>query len=153
MISPKTENRIVIAVIICLISIAVLFQHCETWFPSLCGSHSLGNDFYALDWDGGVQLVVYHPNPHGPAYGGIEFVRDAHSAPNHGCVEIKHNETYIAMKVIDKTTDRLYYFLYDKRCIANIPKDSVNRSDLIKGLKELNESQYKEQCRMLKLKL
>lgn len=152
MISPKSENVIAIVAIICIISIVVLFQHCETWFPSLCGSYSLGNNFYALDWDGGVQLVVYHPNPHGPAYGGIEFIRDASGWLNHGCVEIMHNETYIAMIVIDKDADKLHYILYDKRCIANIPKDSVCVSDLLKGLHELNESQYKEQCRMLNLK-
>lgn len=152
MISPKIENRIALTIIICCISIVVLFQHCETWFPSLCGSHSLGNNFYALDWEGGVQLVVYHSSPHGPAYGGIEFIRETPSAPNHGCVEIKHNKTHIAMKVIDKNTDKLYYFLYDKRCIANIPKDSISRADLIKGLVELNESQYIEQCRILDLK-
>jgi len=119
----------------------------------LWGSHSLGDNFYAIDWDGGMQLIVYNPNPHTLAYGGIEFLQDTLGTTNHGCIEIKHDDTYIAMVVENKDFKEVHYYLYNKECVANIPKDSITSSTLLKGLQELsNECAYKKQCEILNLK-
>ena len=130
--------------------VVVLFHHSETLFPSWWGSHSLGDNFYAMDWDGGNQIVVYCPNPRGKtAISGLYLIKKR----NMDCIDIKYNDTYIAMIAHDMHTGKLEYYIFDKRCIEGIARDSVTYDKLQAGLEQFpNENQYKEQCQKLKIK-
>ena len=131
----------------CLLVIVILFRHSEDYFPSFCGSHSLGNNFYALDWEGGTQVVVYCSNLHGKTcYGGLLLLQNT----NMKCIDIRHNDTYIAMVARDITTNQLEYYIFDKRCVAGIHEDSVHYDIIQLGLTHLSdELQYREQCEKL----
>lgn len=155
MISRRTESVVAIFGLVCIALGVAFCNHSEEWFPEFHGSHPLGDNFYAMDWDGGVQLFIYCPPErlHGrTAYSGYEPLYEMLESTNIGCIEFKHNERYVAMKVLDKDNEAVHYYLYDKNCIANLPKDSIDLVALSKGFLELpDESAYNQTCCRLKL--
>ena len=145
----KIRNSIVLIISALVITLVVVFSYSEIWFPSIWGCHSLGGNFYALDWDGGNQIVVYCANPHGKTiYGGAPII----GKENTDCIEVKYNDQYIAMIAHDLCGHELDYYIFDKQCVAGLPEDSVTSSVLRKGLVEMADSlQYNQLCTKYKI--
>lgn len=129
----------------------ILFEHSEDLYPSSWGSYALGGDFYALDNEGRGLLVVYcaDSNLHKrTCYGGLNLLQ----YPNWECMEVRYNETYIAMIVRDRNKDQLKYYIFDKRCIEGKSEDSVSYDVLQQGMTLLSDiAQYEEECDKLKI--
>lgn len=96
------------AIIVCF----TLFLEVTHWFfPSWCGSHSLGNNLYLLDWDFNQQILVYGCAFEGRAcISGPNLIRE-YNLLYHGSydwesiVSVENNDTCLIVKT--RTTDSL----------------------------------------------
>lgn len=138
------KNRIIYTSLAIVFFLLLLIRYSELLFPAWYGSHSLGGNFYALDWDGGNQIIVYCIMPRGKtAYGGIRLIDDS----NIDCIDIRYNDRYIAMITHHVYTKELKYYIFDKTCAMN--NEPITSMHLQKGLLELPDRiRYEEQCKI-----
>lgn len=125
-----------------------LLTNAEVLFPSWCGCHSLGDDFYALDWEKRNQIVVYCPKNElygNTAYDGIPLV----DTGEYDLVSIKYNNNYIAIIAHNKNFDYQTYCIFDKRSIKTIPKDSINMNFIERHMYICaNENEFNTFCKL-----
>ncbi|GHT17536.1 hypothetical protein FACS189429_1830 [Bacteroidia bacterium] len=113
----QVHNNHIIPFII-VILIFGLFITAEWWCPSMWGSHKLGNNLYAMDWDGGVQIIVYNDNPHGrTVYSGAYVIPNPNTTDSIYNVRIQNinfNKKWVIVKAESVTNNKECYFLIDK---------------------------------------
>lgn len=88
------------------------------WFyPEFWGSKYLGNNFYAMDWDGNTKIIVYNDKSLTRAvFSGAYIIPDPNNKNNRYGVEIKDikfNDRWIIVKTKNSTNIESF-FLIDK---------------------------------------
>ena len=112
-------NKIFKKGLLILISIIVifilLFMTSEWWCPSMWGSHCLGNNLYAMDWDGGVQIIVYNDRPSGrTVYSGAYIIPSSDNIYQVQIEDIKFNKEWIIVQANHNNEHKKCYFLIHK---------------------------------------
>lgn len=93
----------------------ILIISSEWTFPSISGSHSLGNNLYMMDWDGGGEIIVYGTNIRGnTCYGGIYVVPSVEHNNKVKVTTAKSNDKWIIVKATQLSDNTIKYYLISK---------------------------------------
>lgn len=123
--------------IIIVFTCLLLFSYIATWwYPEFHGSHSLGNNIYMLDWDGGGKIIVRGTSLEGnTCYGGERLIPDYDnqydSTGNFAeyVVDAICNEHWVIAKTDNKNTAQRKYYIINKRNISDdMPTEEIIKS-------------------------
>jgi len=131
------RNVILQVSIIIITLLIILFFTSEWWFPSMWGSHSLGNNLYALDWDSGGQIIVYNENPKGrTVYSGVYIIPNPNSndsAFNVSIRNIKFNKEWVIIKAEQQHNEYCYFLIHKNFNIKGLDWQKDNCDSIIQN--------------------
>jgi len=138
----RTKKIILFVPIITISIIVILFLTSEWWCPSMWGSYSLGNNLYAMDWDGGVQIIVYNENPKGrTVYSGVYVIPNPNSNDSTFNViirDIKFNKEWVIVKAEQQQNEYCYFLIHKNFNIKGLDWQKDNCDSIIQS----NITQY-----------
>lgn len=125
------KNRIIVfSTLIFILSFSVFFVTSEWTFPSLWGSHSLGNNLYMLDWEKGSKIIVFCSFKRGETcYGGTPIIPDTDNTHQMRIKDVAFNTKWIIVKTLYYEDSKELYYIIDK----NFPPDSLSTSDDVRN--------------------
>jgi hypothetical protein len=114
----QRTKKILITPIVILLLFVLLFFTSEWWCPSMWGSHSLGNNLYAMDWDGNTQIVVYRDKENlkgRTCYNGSNVIPSSDSTYQVRVEDIEFNKEWVIVKAEQVKDKKECYFVIHKK--------------------------------------
>ena len=101
----------------------MFFFYLTDWiWPEFNGSHSLGNNIYMVEWDGGGRMIVKGTNIKGNACSGGErliptYVNQYDSIGNVSeyVVDAKADDKWVIVKTDNRSTHQKKYYIINKK--------------------------------------
>ena len=128
--SARTEalkhlRRLLLIITGTLVCLILFFVSSEWTCPALWGSHSLGNNLYAIDWKNNVQEIVYDEDTHGrTCYSGLNIIPNDVNADGDWILLTRFDKKWIIAKTRDERNSMTKFYILDK---SFLEKGSIGR--------------------------
>lgn len=147
----KTVLYVISGIIVIVICFVAFLYATTWWWPEIHGSHSLGNNIYMIDWDGGGKLVVRGTTVEGnTCYGGVPLIPtyenqyDSDGNWAEYVVDAVSDDNWIIVKTNNRSSDEKCYYIIDKREID----DQMSAEEIIETKIEsfTDSTQFSQRC-------